>query len=1483
MIMRNRKMLKMGIVFSVFLSLIISANANALSFLRKQPASSEPGQLEIISEYKGKTDVVVYKDRINLWDACTGRNGSSVTLSGDFQCHTYGGKGDWGVNNVGGNHASIGIKKNSSTMATAEGVDVRNENDVSGNIHITFANAAEKYDGSEKYDIYVHISGVKAMVGDATGWNSGANSVAIMYGYEGGGVNFSGFSYRKYFHNYIGVKMNVEVRLRKHGQTTNVDKLLLWAFNDIDIKEILCGTACTRQFYSSSHTYAEHVTIKGGLADSRVSVVEDDDKGNHISVLDYDSSGAIYHKSGTEQYDPDTGDIRNNHADMLALVKGDSFNFEWGGSNCGTEIVDTPAAVFSDNTTISYNGSAISNNAEQVVHSPTSGSLTFKHYLKREDIGPPLAKTKYYVDASSPGTGKGSSTNKSSTGDMGRKDSKKIHTNTISGLNLSPDETKVLWQTIHFNRTTLNNSMVVTPNNSECTISGYAENGRQCVKLYRPYANFEGKISAVAIGKNDSGGQIEKKTAEITSSSDKPSESISIELPSDTGKYSVSFTQDVTRYDTHPEGTAGGTVDTAVTSYTDKTNYYVWKKDYERDNNSKTRTKALRDNKTDTYDHDTVWAPTYSSDTYGELHYDESITFCNYLQVATTQSGDRDQKTKHICVTIHRGAKKCEIEGANQKFGVNVGHNYGSIGVTNRTTNRGAQTKILSADGAVVGIQTEVFAKPGDSIQFNYKMCAGAFYTAEANGIKGDSKYGSRYGAEGSLTKSDSVFKNNASNTDGYLFKTTIPMVGNTYTNPTRYQTIASLDWRWTNGANAGEPMSSGSFMANPWYSTAEATFTSPDITGTTYQCSHNKTSNNADGSSPAQESKHYQVKGKDTGCHEGIGTSVFDVGGVISQSLYWNNLRINVSNNKNRTVSTNTSGPFTNNVATASVKVPYNYILKPYVQNENGSDDTRVVYLGETYRMNPGVVTASRKNFLVTRSSTASYATITKKTHVEVKSFLQRNGQFVTYLGGATGNYTKDDVRFNRNGYLSSASDAVKKNDSDTYGVEFTIPDSDAVGTNTPQVGDQICTTITVWPADSHDHMTDDYTDDKKGGANGLSNADTKYVNIAIREDSVDYNRRSTTSCSQVAKRPTMSVESANAYSKSGYNMSRYTKNINVVPYNFSSWSEYGVFGKMANIDQHLISGAAVGYYRTAPYNSSEKSKDRANSGMSYSDVSRNGYSNICTFETQTFANIDCTNKTKTSNNIDIGGRSVTDFSQKILDRYGSISVDDDKKPSYEGKWNNYDILKLRGNLFNYTKNSSGAFVVKVERDAYIGSAGIPNDLPLKYRVIENGELHEIDYNRTLVYDAAGHTVVIDGNIYFNNGTMNELDSIAGGVIIADNVYFTENVTHIDATIIAKNVDTCKYTASGAEVKINDTGSLHTGICNQRIDFEAPVIVSDKLVLNRTAGADNGRDSIRRAEIFNLSMTNYLWSYNQMTRYSQAVTTYSRELPSRY
>jgi hypothetical protein len=83
---------------------------------------------------------------------------------------------------------------------------------------------------------------------------------------------------------------------------------------------------------------------------------------------------------------------------------------------------------------------------------------------------------------------------------------------------------------------------------------------------------------------------------------------------------------------------------------------------------------------------------------------------------------------------------------------------------------------------------------------------------------------------------------------------------------------------------------------------------------------------------------------------------------------------------------------------------------------------------------------------------------------------------------------------------------------------------------------------------------------------------------------------------------------------------------------------------------------------------------------------------------------------------------------------------------------------------------------------------------------------------------------------------------------------------------------------------------------CKNRLVVNGPVFAKN-LFLNRTWGAFHGSGtvnpvtdvygtndgSITPAEIFNLRPDTYLWAYNQAQRFSQAVVTYTRELPPRY
>jgi hypothetical protein len=335
------------------------------------------------------------------------------------------------------------------------------------------------------------------------------------------------------------------------------------------------------------------------------------------------------------------------------------------------------------------------------------------------------------------------------------------------------------------------------------------------------------------------------------------------------------------------------------------------------------------------------------------------------------------------------------------------------------------------------------------------------------------------------------------------------------------------------------------------------------------------------------------------------------------------------------------------------------------------------------------------------------------------------------------------------------------------------------------------------------------------------------------------------------------MSVESSNAYSATNFTTSLYNKSFSEEKGNrhiFGSWSEYGVFGKV-NTDKLFVSGAAVGYANnTVTSNTVNSTRDNSSStNVAFGEINKH----TCQFMTQTLVNSVDGECKSTDKNVGIGKSAAESFLNGILERYGGNKF---------GK--EYDGAKLTSaiNPEDYrieSGNSNSIVAIYTNGDATLES--IPNIVP----TADNP-----NPNRTIVYNIKG-TLKITGNINDErNVNKSSLSDLTGVIIIAKNIEIDRKVSYINATIVAKSsLNTCE------SLKLSD---LNSGLCNTTIVFDAPVFTK-KLILNRTAGADAATDSIRRAEIFNLNMADYLWSYYQMTNYNQATTTFSRELPSRY
>lgn len=146
------------------------------------------------------------------------------------------------------------------------------------------------------------------------------------------------------------------------------------------------------------------------------------------------------------------------------------------------------------------------------------------------------------------------------------------------------------------------------------------------------------------------------------------------------------------------------------------------------------------------------------------------------------------------------------------------------------------------------------------------------------------------------------------------------------------------------------------------------------------------------------------------------------------------------------------------------------------------------------------------------------------------------------------------------------------------------------------------------------------------------------------------------------------------------------------------------------------------------------------------------------------------------------------------------------------------------------------------------------------------------IPAGRSVVIIATG-TVSIDGNITYADSAISSIQDIPQVVIIAKDINIKDNVTRVDAWLVASGtINTCS----------NFSGKLTSNKCASRLEVNGPVITG-KLILNRTAGSDTGEQSGDPGERFNLRPDAHLWALLQAQGSNKAQTVYSVELPPRF
>lgn len=142
----------------------------------------------------------------------------------------------------------------------------------------------------------------------------------------------------------------------------------------------------------------------------------------------------------------------------------------------------------------------------------------------------------------------------------------------------------------------------------------------------------------------------------------------------------------------------------------------------------------------------------------------------------------------------------------------------------------------------------------------------------------------------------------------------------------------------------------------------------------------------------------------------------------------------------------------------------------------------------------------------------------------------------------------------------------------------------------------------------------------------------------------------------------------------------------------------------------------------------------------------------------------------------------------------------------------------------------------------------------------------------RSVVVISTG-TVTISNSIRYTSANMNSASDIPQIVIIANNINIRSAATQVDAWLVASDtVNTCS----------NFTGLLTSAKCNARLEVNGPV-VTNRLLLNRTAGSGTGAQSGDPAERFNLRADAFLWARLQASGSSKAQTVHSVELPPRF
>lgn len=957
-----------------------------------------------------------------------------------------------------------------------------------------------------------------------------------------------------------------------------------------------------------------------------------------------------------------------------------------------------------------------------------------------------------------------------------------------------------------------------------CSMTGYVGNGRWCVYLYRNAGTFTGYVDAQVI----TDGSTYSNPSTVVMSSD--------------GNYTIKFQHSVVRGSDGAGGTVSTPYSTNVSGSSDRYANMTSGIGQSRSGDSGGITEGA-----------TKVVVAYDTETFtGTLYPEETRTFCQSLTYGSIidADGNTNATTGQRCVTVKREKAICSIDSSS--YGVASGENIAKLTVKNNTNGLSASVQGGRTD------TTSIWAKPGDMIRYSYETCASGQLSEDY--YWGSSASASNFTFTGSNTTASNANKHK------YLF-------GNSLGDGDDASFLKQFGQNATYGADQ-----------------YEETFVSPSTTDSTYACASSTTN------------KYYQIPGTSSyNCKSAlmVGRNS-DAGSVISQTLSFDHKvvvsRMNISNN--------------NVKLTGEVKVPYNYDLATSALATNPGSVP--VSAGTTLSLGFKVDVKSRCNSQVQNTTcdetTTGYRTAPKKTKYRVISWtvgkdVSAENVHSNHLGAAIKNDDDVTVGYYHYGTPSTSKFNILASGDDLFNGNFTAAsvsiDNLYINHNTT-IGTKVCAAVAVWPMDSHDLPGE-----------GIINDSSQSVALDVDTDN-QFWRVSNPSCYTVGKKPSFAVKNSSLYAYNGVEASTFTRKVgNSTEMLFGSWAEYGIISSTGEI---LGMSSGAGFWGGS------------------SIVSSAG--RACRFSAMTLANEQCDSSGalgKISLNSSTSS-SPQNMVEQIKTRYtAALSSDGTAIPDLgNAEVNLQGVCRYDSAAGTYIKDSSDSdsnYTCLKNGAAYVYSTGtltISNTSgnQLNYGnwlipfTIDNYSsrtyvIHakKIVINKSISYGSAAyedHTSGHRSTVFLNTGNIPQV------IFIADEIIVGESARSIDAWMIADKVDTCGYDYLNNPIDNSATGANRNNVtrCNKQLQINGPVFTKN-LLLNRTHGgggnslmitdgfynrftsstSSNGTNSVSTdkkafsspAEIFTISPEVYIWAYSEGTRFSQATTTYQRELPARY